>query len=116
MGMTTVNVYGSKYGTGNRGEEGNHGQSQKAATTIVTSCCQIWEIRGKAHQVTEYLKCHPKESECISKTSDTKFFLELGNLIVFFRKLIWQLIGMKLEAMRLTSRIHILVDEFETGG
>ena len=92
-------------------KEVNHGQSKKAHKTVVKSCCQIWEIRVKGVQVTENLKCHPKESEFIPETSDTEFFLEPGNMIAFFRKLIWQLIGMKLEAMRLTSSIPILDDE-----
>ena len=56
----------------------------------------------------------PKESECISETSDTKFFLDLGNCI--FQKTNLLIDSLKVEAMRLTSRIHILDVETETGG
>ena len=39
MSMTTVNVYGNNMALGTGVKQVNHGQSQKAATTIVMSCC-----------------------------------------------------------------------------
>lgn len=62
-------------------------------------------------QVTENLKHNVKESEFILEASDTEVFLEQSNMVLSCRKLIWQLIGMRLEEIQLTSILHVLDDE-----